>query len=439
MTSTFPSGAVNRSDDDSHQPKSKFFNYAELPTPRARLYYIALIGLALCFAVYIYFLTRILRSDIYWLSYYAANYHDGFVRRGLGGQIIAFFPEKYYFPVAYTLMWGSVVTYCGALALVARQILFGGTKSERRLIVALMLPAMPFAVIFAICGPRPELFAVAALLVFGTVLTRLETSRAVIATSALYGLVIAILAFIHEVIPIELAAGAVLAITVLTPWARPAIRRWGMLVAVGPGLLSTAIIGLFGRKKYGAQLCEQVPHRKMQNPFGVPAEKVADYMFGRYESPSDYHDWVCHNIGPYFDASLSAWLKTVMNLGPQVLVAGFIHGLVVFILTLCLIRYFTGVRWTDFRAAISDGIGLPLLALSMMIPVFATATDWIRWWTIILVNVASVYLIFAAGRPEMEKVVSGRQVKVFVVVLILMTCLPVSAGPSYYAGWVTVQ
>jgi hypothetical protein len=254
-----------------------------------------------------------------------------------------------------------------------------------------------------------------------------------------YGLVIAVLAFIHEVIPIELTLGSVLAIAVLTPWARPSIRWCGLLLAIGPGLLSVAVIGLFGRKKYGQQLCEQVPHRKMQDPFAVPADKVADFMLGRYQSPSDYHDWVCHNIGPYFDAGLSAWLKVVMNLGLPVLAAGFIHGLVVFIVTMWLIQYFTGVRWTEFKGAVKGGIGLPLLALAMMIPVFATATDWIRWWTIILINVAGVYLIFTAGRPEMEKAVSGRQVKVFAAVFILLLCLPVSAGPSYFSGWVTVQ
>lgn len=439
MTSTPSCGSVDSPDGALHERTSKFLNYIELPTLRARYYYVALTCAGLCFAGYLFFIVRVLRPAIYWLSYYAANYRAGFVRRGLGGQIIAIFPEKYYFPVAYTLMWGSVAAYCGALALIAGYILCRGARSERRLIVALLIPVMPFSVTFAIFGPRPELFAAAALLVFGTALTRLRTSRGVIASSALYGLVIAVLALIHEVIPIEFTLGAVLAISVLTPWATRAVRWYGMLAAIGPGVLSTAVIGLFGRKKLGAQLCEQVPHQKMPDPFGVPSDKVVDYVFGRYQHVTDYHDWVCHNIGPYFDASLSAWLKTVLSLGPGVLVAGFLHGLVVCIVTLWLIQYFTGVRWTVFKAAISGGIGLPLLALAMIFPVFAIATDWIRWWTVILINVASVYLIFAAGRPEMEKVVSGRQAKIFLAVFILLTCLPVSAGPSYYAGWVTVQ
>ncbi|APE18993.1 hypothetical protein BOH72_08220 [Mycobacterium sp. WY10] len=423
----------------SHQRTSKFLNYVEVSQRRARIYYVALVGVVLWFAGYLFFLIRILRPSIYWLSYYAANYHAGFVRRGLGGQIIDLFPARYYFPVAYTLMWGSVAVFCGALALVAGHILFSGAKSERRMIVAVLVPVLPFAVTFAISGPRPELFAAAALLAFGTALSRLRSSRGVIVSSALYGLVIAALALIHEVIPIEFALGAVLAISVLAPSATRAIRWCAMLAAIGPGLMSTAAIYLFGRKKLGAQLCEQVPHQNMQDPFGVPSDKVADYVFGRYEHVADYHDWVCENISPYFDASLSAWLKTVMSLGPGVLIAGFLHGLIVCIVTMWLIQHFTGVRWTQFKAAINGGIVLPILALAMVFPIFAIATDWIRWWTVILINMAGVYLIYAAGRPEIEKPVSGRQAKAFLVALVLLTCLPVSAGPSYYAGWVKVQ
>lgn len=439
MTSTPPQGSVDSPVSTSRERMSKFLNYVELPVRRTRYYTIALIGVALCFAGYIFFMIRVLRPDVYWLSYYAANYRAGFVRRGLGGQIIALFPDKYYFPIAYTLMWGSVAIYCGALMLVARYILCHGIKSERRLIVALLIPVMPFSVSFAIFGPRPELFAAAALLVFCTTLAHLRTGRGVVASSAVYGLVISALALIHEVIPIEFALGAVLGLSVLIPWATPAIRRYGLLAAIGPGLLSTAAIGVFGRKKLGAQLCEQVPHQNMQDPFGVPSDKVVDYMFGRYQHVADYHDWVCHNISPYFDASLSAWLKTVLSLGPGVLIAGFLHGLVVCVVTLWLIQYFTGVRWTVFKAAISGGLGLPLVALAMIFPVFAIATDWIRWWTVILINLAGVYLIFAASRPEMEKAVPARQSKIFLMVFILLACLPVSAGPSYYAGWVTVK
>ncbi len=417
------------------QRESTFFTYLPLPVARARLYYGAAIGLALWFVGYVFLLAKVLPTAIYWLSYYAVNYSAGFVRRGLAGHITALFPEKYYFPIVYTLMWGSFAVYCASLALVARHILLSGARSERRIVVSLLIPVLPFAVTFAIFGPRPELFAASALLVFGLALAR---QRPVVITSAVYGMVIAALAFFHELIPIQFTLGAVLAIAVLSPSATPAAKRLGMLAATCPGLVATAIIVAFGRRDVGPQLCAQVPHHLIQNPFQVPPDKIVDYALGRYTSVSDYHDWVCSNILPYFSADVSAWLRSVTSLGAGPLVAGFVHGLVVCVVTLWLIGYFTGVRWRSFLEHIHGGIWLPLVALAMMIPIFATGVDWIRWWTIILINVAGIYLIFAADRAEIEKAVSARQVKVFAAVLIVLAFLPVSAGPGYFSGWIKV-
>jgi hypothetical protein len=238
--------------------------------------------------------------------------------------------------------------------------------------------------------------------------------------------------------PLEFALGAVLAISVLALRLTTAIRWVCMVLAAGPGLIATAIIVLFGRRDVGAQICDLVPHHMLSNPFQVPPDKIFAFATGRYQSVSDYHDWVCHNIVPYFDADVSAWFRSVANLGFPALLAGFVHGLLVCVATLWLIQYFTGVSWKDFVANIQGGIAVPLLALALMIPVFVTGVDWIRWWTVILINVAAVYLIFAAGQPGIEKPVANRQVKVFVAVLILLALVPVSSGPGYFTGWVTV-
>ncbi|MBI3693147.1 MAG: hypothetical protein HY239_21435, partial [Mycolicibacterium aromaticivorans] len=44
-------------------------------------------------------------TAVYWMTYYVPNYAFGFVRRGLGGEIIRMLPDADYFPAVYTMMW----------------------------------------------------------------------------------------------------------------------------------------------------------------------------------------------------------------------------------------------------------------------------------------------------------------------------------------------
>ncbi len=55
-------------------------------------------------------------TAVYWMTYYVPNYAFGFVRRGLGGEIIHLLPDADYFPpAAYTMMWAPVVVWLAAL------------------------------------------------------------------------------------------------------------------------------------------------------------------------------------------------------------------------------------------------------------------------------------------------------------------------------------
>ena len=400
-----------------------------------RFYRAVAIALALWSIAYVYAVVELIPNGIYWLSYYAMNYDAGFVRRGLAGAIVKLFPQGQYFAVSTALVIVPVVVYFGALLALMRHVLKRGQKSERRVVVALLIPVLPCSVSFALLGPRPESAAAGALILFGIALSRVSSVRGAIVSSACYGLFIAVMAFVHEAIPLEFALGSVLAIMVIAPVER-AFSRWlSLAVAAGPGLLATAIVSVLGRRDTTTKICSELPHATMRNTFTVPPEKMLDYMSGRYHSVSDYHDWVCANILTAFDQGISTGMHAVWAVGLPQLAAGFVHGLLVCIGTLLLISYSTGVPLRNFRRGLRGGLLVPAAALALMIPVFATGVDWIRWWSIILINVASIYLLFAADQPEIEAPVSKRQLRILFAVGILLALVPFSGPASYATGF----
>lgn len=405
---------------------------------RSRVYTAIACALPVWICLYVYVIAVIIPTAVYWLSYYAVNYRAGFVRRGLGGHLLTLFPESLYFTAGLTLVWGSVAVYSVMLGILMWRILFRGRRAERRLLVALSVPVMPFAFTFAVFGPRPELYAASLTLFFAVTLTRLTSNRSTIGACVAFGLALAAMAYVHEAIPIEFALGAVLAISVLARPMNPSMRLLCTGLAIGPGLISTAIVSVLGRRDVSGRLCEQLPHRMMPNTIGVPPERFSDYLLGRYEHLVDYHDWVCRYVIPYFGVDFQTGLKSVSGVGAAVLIGGFLHGLVVSSVTIWLLSYFTGVHWRTFLHEVRGGLGAPLIALAMMAPVFATGVDWIRWWTVILINVSGVFLIFTADRREIESPVSPTQFRVFVAVVLLLAFIPLSAPANYSTGWVTV-
>ena len=172
------------------------------------------VAIAIWAAVVLCFAVNIVPLDVYWMSYYAVDYTYGFVRRGLAGELVGLAPG-HWFAVTLGLRWLSTAVYLCALALIMGVVLFARRRSERRLMVAMLIPLLPFGVPFAAYSARPDLFGAAALAVF-TVAIAFARSRAfALAWCAAYGFVIAALTLVHEAIGLQFALGAVLAIVVL--------------------------------------------------------------------------------------------------------------------------------------------------------------------------------------------------------------------------------
>jgi hypothetical protein len=378
-------------------------------------------------------------SAIYWLSYYVPTYEFGFVRRGLGGEIVRQLPEQAYFPATYTMMWAPVIAWFVALGALVWQILGGRSPSERRTMLAILVPVLPFSMSYALYTPRPELWAMAALVAYAIWLTGTRSARATLIASAAYGFVIAVLALVHEGIPLELALGAVLAVVVLPRQLSAAHQRLSAALAVGPGLVAVAVVAMFAKKNVGSLLCDRVPHRMLENPYAAsntPQQQI-DYMLGRFESKSDYHDWMCTLGTPMVDSKPSDGLNLVISYGFGPLFASSVVGVLYFAVTMWAITAFAGVSVRGFLTDLRGKALLPVLGVLVMVPVFVTGVDWTRWWVLITFDVALVMVLRAIGRPEIDASPPTKTtMRVFVLLVVVLAIIPTGAalhigGPNF--------
>lgn len=412
--------------------------YMQLADKRVRVYSLVSTWMVACAIFHVYFVSAVFSNTIAWLPYYAANYEFGFVRRGLAGELLRIFPDEHYLTANYVALWTSSAIWLTALAVLMWLILYTGTRSERRIMLALIVPVLVFSFSYALYNPHTEIYGMTVLLAFGIALRAVRTARSKIMISTLYGIAMAVLALVHEAIPLEFALGALLAIVVLSKDAarRPQSQRICSVLAVGPGIVSTILVATLGRRGVGDQLCEQVPHGMVEDSLAASQtpQETLSYLAGRItgsvEHKVDYHDWVCLHIAPQFDWDLADGFRWVMHFGFFSLLGAFVVGLVFFAVTIWIIRILSGVRVSAFLNEIRGNLVLYVLGLALLVPVFATAVDWTRWWTMITVDVAIVYILFAIDRPEIEQAPSRSDVRIFVAAAVVLAAVPSGAGDN---------
>ncbi|MBO0676407.1 hypothetical protein JRC04_02895 [Mycolicibacterium sp. S2-37] len=364
-------------------------------------------------------------ADLYFFSYYSIDYSLGFVRRGLAGELHGLFGD--YFQGMRVLRWATTAAYTAALLAVMWTVwtYFGAT--QRRRMLALLLPVLPFGFVFALYSARPDLFGGAALAALAVVLVRVRSRRGALLGCAAYGAVGAVTALLHEAVPVEFALGAVLAIATLPRALSPNTRRIGMLVAVLPGLAATAVVALAGRRGIAAALCDRIPVRRIENPYALEQspQGVIDYVTGRNRPYTEYHDWMCRNILPMWDWSPGEAVRYLFGLGVGQLIASAVFGAAVIAVAIAVLRCASNVPFGEFLAALRAWRWWTLAAAALLVPVFLTAYDWTRWMVIIGFDVAVVYLLFAAGRPQTEAPADRRTVALCVTAGVLFAVLPV--------------
>lgn len=401
------------------------------PAARQRVYVGLGVAIALWAATVLWFAVAVVPLDVYWMSYYSASYAHGFVRRGLAGELVGMFP-RHYFAVALGLRWVSTAVYLCGLAAVAAGLLVRRHGAERRLLVAMLIPLLPFGIPFAAYSARPDLFGGAALALFATGLTVTRSRPTAMGLCLVYGGATAALTLVHEAVGLQFALGAVLAVVVLGR-ALSAGQGAGALLAVAPGALTAAGVAVFGRHDIAPELCASVPHRTLPNPFATitSPSTLVRYVIDGHPRDTDYHDWVCRNVIPSYDHGIVEAVRSVGHIGMVGLTASSVFGAAGVAVTLWGLCEVTGVSLRAFVESLRGRMTWALAGLMMIVPVFLTGYDWTRWLTILAFDVGIVFILFAAARPQSEQQPGPKTLRAFAFLVITLALIPIGAVPGF--------
>ena len=133
---------------------------------------------------------------------------------------------------------------------------------------------------------------------------------------------------------------------------------------------------------------------------------------------TDYHDWTCRFITvttrktPLIGPNQVGWAPLIMST---------IAGIVVFTLTMLVIRGISSVPFGRFRRAVQGrfrgNYGDTIIASG-----FRNLTDWTRWWVAISFDVGVVYLLYASRQPESARSATRRTRVSFTVASSSLLC-----------------
>lgn len=390
------------------------------------LFYATTATAIVCWTAAIVYAARVLVPlDHYLISYYAADYSSGFVRRGLAGELAGPINEQRFFGRATRLRWLTTVIYLVSVTALCRSMIRTG-PSERSIQLVLLVPVLSFGVPFAVYSARPDLLgAIAAVALALTVSAR---PRHAVAASALFGAFTAVTAFIHEAIPFEFALCAVLSIYVLASGLTPQRRRLCAALAMVPGLISAGVIAAFTRHDLADAMCSRIPHRAMPIMTSFPLMK--QYMLTGHAPETDYHQWVCGWYLHTFNYTVARGLHEVIGVGAIGLTTSFLLGVTALVTNIAAVQHISGVRFRRFVGELKGRWFAPLLALALMLPIFALGFDWSRWLVIITFNIVTVYLLYVRDKPELERPTSRRNLVAFAVIATLLALVPLGMIPG---------
>jgi hypothetical protein len=212
-----------------------------------------------------------------------------------------------------------------------------------------------------------------------------------------------------------------------------AARRRGVLLAVAPGVVTALVVAAFGRHDIAPQLCSAVPHHAMPNPLAsiTSLPTLVQYVFGAQQSQTDYHDWVCRNVMPIYDYGVVDAMRIVANIGVVGLAVSLLFGVAAFAGTMYGISGVSGVPLRAFVDQLRGSTAWVAAGLVLVIPVFLTGFDWTRWLIIVSFDVAIVYIVFAARRPELDQCPTPKTLRLFVLLVIVLALIPIGTVPGF--------
>ncbi|TDO17038.1 hypothetical protein EV580_0204 [Mycobacterium sp. BK086] len=367
----------------------------------------------------------------YWYSYFVIDYRVGFVRRGLAGEILGLFGPQHYFGGLLILRWMPTALFVLGLAAVAWSIAVRAGRSERRRLLALLIAVLPFGFAFALFSARTDALGGTALVGFAIALTKATTTRARLIISAVFGLVLGVLSLIHEATPFLFGLGALAALTVLADQLCTKGFRACVVLALGPSILVALALTAFGKTKISPQLCQMVQHFPMNHP--LAGKPTIGQLLSGFHYYVDYHDWYCRAFLPLFDMSLVEGLRFVGGIGVVALAGSTVYGIVTLVISMLAIGHVAGVPVSRFTAVLRSRPLAMLIGVVMILPVFATGVDWVRWWVIIAFDLGIVFLLYTRDQPEVDEPPTRRTLVVFAVGAILLAVIPIGIIPGFGA------
>ncbi|MCV7215275.1 hypothetical protein H7J51_08245 [Mycobacterium crocinum] len=396
-----------------------------------RGFFITFTALLVLWAAVLMTLAITVVPDGYWYSYFVIDYSVGFIRRGLAGELLGLFGPEHYFLGLAVLRWIPTAAFVLGLAAVAWSVAVRSGRSQRRRLLALLIPVLPFGFAFGLFSARTDLLGGAALAVFAVVLTRVATARATVIASAVYGLALAVLSLIHEATPFLFGLGVLAALTVLAGHLDGKAFWASVVLALGPSVSIGLALAAFGRQGVSPQLCQLVQHGPMNHP--LAGKPTIGQLLSGFHYYVDYHDWFCRAFLPLFDMTFAEGLRFVGSLGFVALAGSTVYGLVVLAVSVLAIAHVSGVPVRRYTGALR-GRPLALVAGALMIlPVFLTGVDWVRWWVIIAFDLGIVFLLYTRDQPEVDEPPTRRTLIVFAVGAILLAVLPIGIIPGFGA------
>lgn len=379
----------------------------------------------------VYIAVSVVPIDHYLISYYVVDYRFGFTRRGLAGEVVGNVSDAGFFTRAYLMRWISTLVYVLGLGALGYKLL-KNRRSERRIMVTLLLAVLPFGIPYAVYSARPDLFGAVALIILCLALTTVSRTRSMVLCCGLFGMVIAVLALMHEGMALEFGLGAILAILVFGRALSASAQRLCAALAIAPGLIVALIVAAFADHDVSGKVCGTVPHRMIETPFASIKSfpDLIAYLTGAVHSDADYHDWVCGWYLSTFDHTVADGIREVAAVGLPALVGSFALGAVGVALTLRAVSYFSGVPLRSFFGELNGRYVLPAAGAVLLVPLFVTGVDWTRWLLVVAFDVVVVYVLYANGRPEIDETPPKRAVRLFPFVALGFMLIPLGLAPG---------
>lgn len=403
---------------------------ADTRTGRRRLYVV--VGVLLAgWAAALFALTVTLIPDLYWYSYYAVDYTIGFLRRGLAGEILSWLPGENQFVEQRIGRWVSSGAFIAALACLAWWVAFRSGRSERRVQLAFLVAVLPFGFAFGLLQAGSTLFGGALLVLYAIAVAAAESERSVVVASAVFGLATIVTTLIHEAIPLLFGLGVIATLVVLANRLRPKAFWTSLGLALGPGMVTALAVAAFGKRGVSAELCALIPNGMVNNP--LAGNPTTGELLRGYKFYVDYQDWACRNITPFYDRDLIDAVHYVGRLGPDGMAVNTVFGLGVFAITILAIGWVSGVPFTRMRTLLERRWPVVAVGILMIVPVFLTGVDWVRWWVVIALDIGAVYLLYASRQPEVDEPPTRRSTRAFVVTTVLLALFPVGIVPAFLA------